>query len=522
MSPSRRSRSAAATSIPGAAASRPQERGFALVFVLILVLVLTVTGFLTSSTTRIDTQIVTTVKNERAAFYAAEAGIAEAQARLAQTGATTSSPSGVGTFDASFTGAFAPDAGDPAWNAEIVFTTSGTYPSKITGTSTVVTPSIQPAATRVAYSTSTVGDADNLRIGWSICGTVDPSRGCAAIGAIRTIDGQNVLQIVSTGRSGPARRQLVLDLVAGSRTSTVVLRSDLCPGVRTQGSGEVNFPGAVVVNSTCSTAMSAGGSSEISADGPIDVVGSGTSGNISPAPTTGSSAAPDPLALVSPPMTLAQLAATIPNTSPFRVQNASRASPSTRQVSGTETLQPGTYFGGISIRSGANATLDPGVYVLAGGGFTVAANGQVRSAAGGVMLYNTCTPNAAGTACVTTAPGRYTSIDVSANRPIVLRAMTESTAVSPLSPDWAGIVIFQDRANAQPLSFTSGATGDVNGLIYAPIATLTMSGNADLLHSQLLVGAIDLQGGPLIGEPDVWLNIGGGSGETTAVAWSDR
>src|SRR5690606_38403457 len=152
--------------------------------------------------------------------YAAEAGLAEAQARLVQTANATASPSGVGTFPASFTGAYAPDPGDPAWRAEIVFTSAGTYPSK--SGSTVITPSIQPAAARLAYSTSTVGSPENHRIGWSLCTAVDETRGCSAVGAIRTVGGKNVLQVVSTGRSGAARRRLVLDLAVGGNTSAVV------------------------------------------------------------------------------------------------------------------------------------------------------------------------------------------------------------------------------------------------------------------------------------------------------------
>jgi Tfp pilus assembly protein PilX len=508
----RHSRSPAAAQAPHprpAGASHAGERGFALFFVLVLILVLTVTGFLTATSTRIDTQIVNTVKNERAAFYAAEAGIAEAHARLVQTGTATANPSGVGSFQASFTGTYAPDASDPLWNAEIVFTAAGTYPSK--SGSNVVSPSIQPAASRLAYSTATVGGADNLRMRWARCTAVDPALGCSAVGAIRTIGGQNVLQIVSTGRSGPARRQLLLDLVVNSRTSTVVLRSDACPGVRTQGSGSVNFPGGVVVNSTCATAMSAGGSSTITAAGPISVVGSSTSGNISPTPTTGADPVVDPLAGLA-----------YPAIGPNRRGAGTQALPVKMQVSGTTTLQPGTYFGGIEFRSNSNVTLNPGVYVIAGGGFKVASNAQVQSAAGGVMIFNTCTPNLLGTGCTALSAGQYASIDVSANRPLTLRAMTTTTATTAGNAAWAGIIIFQDRANARPLYFTSGATGDVNGLIYAPIATIEMSGGADLLHSQLLVGAVNLQGGPVIGEPEVWLNIGGGSGTATAVAWADR
>lgn len=480
---------------------RGSEAGFALLFILVLMLVVTVSVFLMAGTTRVDTQIVNTIRNERMAFYAAEAGIAEAQLRLSSTAASTVNPSGVGSFDASFTGTLAPDPGNPAWNAEIVFTSAGAYPSK--SGNRVTTPSIQPAASRIAYSTTTPGDASNLRAQWSLCTAVDAARGCSAVGAIRTIGGQNVLQVTSIGRSGTARRQLLLDLVVNSRSSAVVLRSDICPGVNAQGSGSVAFPGGVTVNSTCATAVTAGGSSSITASGPIQVVGSGTSGTISPTPTTGAAAVSDPLASLAVP--------SFPSAS-LPVRNGTQALPVRLSIGNTRTLNPGVYYGGISIGSGGNVTMSPGVYVMAGGGFAVSANGQIPTATG-VTIYNTCAPVLIGSGCQTSGLGAYGAISISANRPINMSAPTSGT--------YAGIVIFQARDNGVALSFTAGAAGSIDGLIYAPIAQLSMSGNADLLKSQLVVGSINLQGGPKLAEPTTWVNLGGAGGPATAVAWSD-
>jgi Tfp pilus assembly protein PilX len=259
-------------------APRDRQSGFALLFVFVLILVLVVSGLLIAGTTRTDTQVVNTIRNERIAFYAAEAGIAEAFQRLGLASGATSSPSGVGTFDPTFKGAFAPDSANVNWQAQIAFASAGTYPS-LYDANTVVTPSIQPTSAQLPYSTATVPSTDNLRLQWSVCTAVDAARGCEAVNTIRKIDGKNVLQIVSTGRSGPARRQLTMDLFLGDATSAVVLRSDICPGVNAQGSGTIEFPGGVTVNSDCDTAMRTKGASAITAAGPIQVQGGGYTGD---------------------------------------------------------------------------------------------------------------------------------------------------------------------------------------------------------------------------------------------------
>jgi hypothetical protein len=51
------------------------------------------------------------------------------------------------------------------------------------------------------------------------------------------------------------------------------------------------------------------------------------------------------------------------------------------------------------------------------------------------------------------------------------------------------------------------------------MATISMFGNADLLHAQLVVGAIDLHGGPQIGSPSDWVPLGGP--RVQPISWQD-
>ncbi|MGH7897344.1 MAG: PilX N-terminal domain-containing pilus assembly protein [Candidatus Binatia bacterium] len=472
------------------------QDGLVLATVLVFLLVLTLSAYFASMLSRTDVLIVNNEQNEKEAFYVAEAGITEALVRLGMATVTSVVANG-GTFDASFTGANAPDSSVPAWKAQIVFGASA--PSK--SGNTVTTPSIQHAATSLPYTTASPSP-ESLTLSWNLCAAAGP--GCAAPGAIRKSGGKNILDIISTGESGAARRRITQQVVFDN-LSGVVLRSDICPGVRTQGSGAVTFPGGVQVNSTCADAIGAGGSSSITALGEITTSGSGYSGNITPTPSTGAPQVPDPLAALPPPSFAGK---------PIRGLGTA-AAPATFQTSGTQTIQPGIYYGGLNVRSGDDVTMAPGVYVMAGGGFNVSANGRVTSAPGGVMIYNTCAvPPAPGVACALGGLAGYGAISISANRPITLSAPSAAT-----DPTYAGIVIFQDRMNARPISITSGATGVMDGLIYAKESTITLSGGADLLHSQLVVGAVNLQGGPMIGEPSVWIPLG--SGRVRAIAWQD-
>jgi Tfp pilus assembly protein PilX len=478
-----------------------RESGFVLVTILVLVLVFTISAFYAAGSTRIDTQIVNTVRNERIAFYAAEAGIAEGLMRLGLESATPTTVNGVGTFDPSFKGTFEPDDAQPDWCAQIVF--DGSAPTKA-GTM-VTTPSIQAATSRIAYSTGNTGDPTNLTVRWKRPTPLDQGCGGTPAGAIHEIDGDKVLQIVSTGRSGTARRTVVLDLVMGaSGLSSVVLRSDICPGVNAQGGGEVNFPGGIVVNSTCAEAVRTGGSASITAEGAIEVVGAGWDGNVTPEPTTGVDAVPDPLADIPVPVPAG------------RVQRS--ASKLTIKNTPSQPLQPGIYVGGIAI-TGGTVTMNSGVYIMKGGGFSVTSNGDVVMQTGGqgVMIYNTCSSWTGANSC--TASSSYGPIFIKNNQFIELSALAKD---SPESDDWEGIVFFQERLSREPLSINANAEGDLNGLIYARDAALTLLGSSDLLHSQLLVGSIDIQGTPTISEPDFWVDIGESSGGTaTAKAWSD-
>ena len=135
------------------------------------------------------------------------------------------------------------------------------------------------------------------------------------------------------------------------------------------------MPGQIVVDSSSSSALSAGGNAQISAS-MIDVLGGfQKTGNatITPAPTTGVSVA-DPLAALAAP-------------SPTGLTNYGSVS----FTSGTHTISPGIYSqikvsGNASLTMSAGSGGTPGIYIIEGGGLTVTGNASISGQ--NVFIYN--------------------------------------------------------------------------------------------------------------------------------------
>ena len=255
---------------------------------------------------------------------------------------------------------------------------------------------------------------------------------------------------------------LVLDLSAGGALSLA-------------GNASINFSGVVYVDSSSSSDLSASGSAQVKAAG-IDVHGNvQKSGNasLSPAPVTGAAVVADPLAgLSTPAIGTVQAAVNVGGNSSL-------------------TISPGTYSS-ITVSGNGKLTMKPGVYVIAGGGFSVSGSGAVTGS--GVMIYNT-----------KSSKGTYGSVSLSGNGAITLTAPTTGT--------YAGILIFQDRANSQALTFTGSAMLGMAGTIYAPAAQLVESGNARIGGASspvtIVVDTMTISGSAMIQGP------GGSSGGST-------
>jgi hypothetical protein len=217
--------------------------------------------------------------------------------------------------------------------------------------------------------------------------------------------------------------------------------------------------GSVVVDSNSSVSILSSGSPTITTP-ELDLSGgirySGSNPNNATTTKIGQVSTPDPLASVS-----------APSSSGMTVQSSSTLSLS----SGTTTLNPGVYTGGLAISGSASVYLNPGVYYINGGGINMSGPSSIIGS--GVMIYNT-----GGGA-----------INLSGAGNISLNPMISGT--------YAGITMFQDRSNTASATLSGGSNISNTGTFYFPSATLTLSGTSGTaaVGAQVIANKLALSGG---------------------------
>ncbi len=254
----------------------------------------------------------------------------------------------------------------------------------------------------------------------------------------------------------------------------VVLDTDDCQAYRQQGTASLTIHGGgVMINSDCQTnALSKGGSGSLIVDGTIDVHGGYNLtgfGSVSPEPRTVYWTVDDPLRSVLPP----------PLGSPASGSPGTAENPDTWRVTsgGDFTLYPGTYYGGFYSNCTCTITMEPGVYVMAGGGFSKA--GGATFAGDGVTIYVTENPNNP------TGDG--------APEPFSLTGSGALDLSPPTSGLYQGITLWQDEAITE--DFTMRGSNDlVSGILYAPGATLDFAGDTQAGTVQIIVNGFYLHG----------------------------
>ena len=277
----------------------------------------------------------------------------------------------------------------------------------------------------------------------------------------------------------------IVELDPGNPTWANGLRG--CPSVGMGGGPTVVLEGSMQINSSCTAA--AGGALYVNGNGgslslngsatTIRIVGGYVSNTpITPVPTTGATAVRDPFAgIQAMPSGLTQRYAT-------------------RQVfNGIDVaLKPGVYVGGIQLKSSARAFLEPGIYIMQGGGLDIGAQAAVYSvavgvtsttdaawatncpiASCGVLLYNTGTSSTFG------------QVTVGAGATLKLRPYipTVDGSGSGGITDYRNMLLWQDanpvptNSYQQPIvALNGGGTVDVSGTVYAPSAAVTMGGGS--------------------------------------------
>jgi Flp pilus assembly protein TadG len=280
-------------------------------------------------------------------------------------------------------------------------------------------------------------------------------------------------------------------------------------GLTTSGNGALQVNGPVWVNSTDSNGLSAGKDGIYATDfelvenagQPSNIFNYATSGSMTA--NIGQSPQPDYLAYLPTPTTANGVDTTV------------RTVPA-----GGGTLQPGIYNGGIKVSgNGAVYTMQPGIYVMQGGGFQ--ATGNVTVSGSGVMIYNTGSDYTATTG----APDNTDPVDLlnatpptvagdnfdglSLNTNVTLTPINTAlyTYSNPAIAAFNGMVYYQRRANTKPATLSGGGGGQLSGTMYGKWALLSYSGHG-ITNAQFVFNSIGLSGNGTITIQTVGTTVG--------------
>lgn len=233
--------------------------------------------------------------------------------------------------------------------------------------------------------------------------------------------------------------------------------------------GAFSAGGTVALNSTCGIMVNSMSPTALDAShgACIDAPAAGVVGGYSitsvctniPSLVSGLPPAPDPLGWLAPP--------TIPTKCDHNNYHTAK----------NEELSPGTYCGGIQVSGGAVLTMDPGLYILNGGGFKVT-GGSTINGNGGVTIFDTAD-----------ASHTFDTINFAGGTIVDL--------VAPTTGTYAGILFFGDRTLAAGTNnFLTGTSDSTwQGTIYFPTANVTFSGTSDTTaYTILITDTITLNG----------------------------
>lgn len=216
------------------------------------------------------------------------------------------------------------------------------------------------------------------------------------------------------------------------------------------------------VNSTTANGANAAGNGVLVSAPFISVAGPSVNGvdKFTPTPDYNVPPTPDPLSQLAMP--------TVPNT----CDHGNLTSRST--FSGTITLNPGTYCGGIDVNG--TLTLNPGLYILRGGGLSAVGGGStLRSIGTGVTILNTAPPAGAsyGWGPIFIQSGSVT-IDLYAN--------TDPASALP------GVLFYTDPAAPYMVNlFKANSVSRMDGTMYFPTGQVKFESGASFTINGALV-----------------------------------
>ena len=232
-----------------------------------------------------------------------------------------------------------------------------------------------------------------------------------------------------------AKRASYARFVPGMPACVLALNEHASASVKIQGSTQVQLDGCVIAsNSDAANSVLRGGSAQLGAECVSTVghaVGLSSSTNLKCAqPLEKQYPSLDPLAGVAPPA----------YTGCMSLHGGK-----------TQTISPGTY---CNETLSGDLTLNPGVYILRGGEVKLGGNGRLAGHGVTIFLLEDAVFNSNANEVIDLSP--------------------------PTTGPYAGITIYQEYGNVEPLTINGTSGSKLTGFIYAPSAPVFYAGNSTM------------------------------------------
>jgi len=240
--------------------------------------------------------------------------------------------------------------------------------------------------------------------------------------------------------------------------SCVATLGTVSPGISVTNGAHLTLPGCSITdNAIGGNAFYVSGGASVSASS-IAVVGGASLNNgvtVTPTPATGAGALLDPIASFATP----------PPASSY-----SSGCVTDPAIHTSQTISPGCYLG-LSFPNGSpTVNMNPGLYIINGPKPLNVASGTVLNGSGVTFYF----VNGAS---------------------FVFSNGANVTLSAPTSGLYRGLVLYQDPTDTAADSFIGGSTANLNGIIYLPSASFTMSNGNSSLSTDLVVGSLSMTGG---------------------------
>ncbi len=248
------------------------------------------------------------------------------------------------------------------------------------------------------------------------------------------------------------------ELVGQAKICVLTLDDSESDALELDNGGRLKANGCgVFVNSKHSEAISVKNRSEIAADITCAAGGVSNRGTIAPAAMTDCPQVEDPLS-----------SRPAPTVGACDFNN--------RKInSGTVTLSPGVYCGGLTLTGSAKITLSEGTYVIKGGPLTFGGNAVVTGTHVGFYLS-----------------GTGAKLDFKGSAVINLSG--------PKDGDMAGLLFFADRAETEDHKISSSNTQTLTGTVYLPTGKLRVDPGAKVAensaYTAIIAREIEIDQGP--------------------------